>query len=174
MQAAKLYASKTDSSYLCIKDFSFLPKKSAAFQKLSLLEMNEYEKILYIDSDAVVQDRCPNIFEMDIEGLAAVPDFDDSIEEHKAREIKTINRLNLNNIKPFCSGVFLTDRNWRQSKKGFVYDLLNKSTLRDQDILNKAQDGSPYTQLSHDWGAWYREGKYISHYGGLKRKEEFL
>ena len=172
-EAAKGYASRTGSEYRCLTSLMWVTGESATFQKLALLGMDEYDYILYVDSDAIVQPDCPDIFSLGLSGLAAVPDFDPVLHRHaEDRKIHALGLLN----RPFCAGVLFADRGWRQAVRWRVKRLMddNKSMI-EQDILNKAHDDvfEEYHQLSPDWGAWYCTGKYIDHFGGTRRKNEW-
>lgn len=172
--SAKEYALRTNADYHCIEDFSYLPDFSAAFQRYAMFEMDNYEYIFYVDSDAIITSFCPNIFDLGISGLAAVADFDESNPEHLRRMKKLRKRLKLQNKSLFCNGIFLSDKNWRLKIKDKFLSLIKKERdIRDQYALNRSHDGEPWHELSYHWGAWYRQGKYIQHYGGKKAKEFF-
>jgi len=173
MISAQEYAKKVGAEYLCIKDHSFLNNESAAYQRIALFDMDDYDYIFYIDSDAIVQECCPDIFKMGVEEFAAVPDFDPAIRGHKKRIKQKIHKMRLSDLNPFCSGVMLTTLSWRRSKRDIIYKLVRDTEWADQDVFNIAQDGTPYTELHSDWGAWYKDGKYINHYGGSGRKKDF-
>lgn len=173
-KSAIKYSGYTNSDYICINDFSYLPNFSAAFQRYAMFDMNDYDYIFYVDSDAIITEICPNIFDLKIEGLAAVADFDKNDINHLKR-IKTVNKnLNLQNSELFCNGIFLCDRNWRLKIKDiFLYIIKKEPNMRDQHALNKAQNGINWHELSYHWGAWYKRGDYIKHYGGKRGKQEF-
>lgn len=173
-KSAEKYALKTNSDYYCIEDFNYLPEFSAAFQRYAMFEMDNYEYIFYIDSDAIVTDCCPDIFKLNISGLAAVADFDKNNPIHLERIKKLKRRLRLKNKSLFCNGVFLSDADWRLKIKDKFLSLINENkNIRDQYALNKAQDGINWHELSYHWGAWYKQGNYIKHYGGKRSKEIF-
>jgi lipopolysaccharide biosynthesis glycosyltransferase len=168
------YALSTKSDYLCITDFSNYPNWSATYQRYAMFDMLEYDYILYVDSDAIISKDCLNIFKMGIRGLGAVPDFDLENPDHLKRNEDLKKILNLKTITPFCCGVMITDLDWRVRMRERVLDIMEKNpSMGDQEIINKAQDGEEYYQLSSDWGAWYKDGKFINHYGGISRKKEF-
>lgn len=173
--SAKEYAVHVNADYYCIEDFSYLPCFSAAFQRYAMFEMDNYDYIFYVDSDAIITDSCPNIFDLNIKGLAAVADFDCQNPIHLKRMEKIRKKLKLQNKSLFCNGVFLSDIDWRKNIKDRFLSIINKNNkIRDQHALNKAQDGEAWHELSYHWGAWYKQGKYIKHYGGKKAKENYL
>jgi len=173
-ESAINYAFSTKSDYLCITDFSNYPNWSATYQRYAMFDMLEYQQILYVDSDAIILKDCPNIFKMGITGFGAVPDFDLENVDHIKRNENLKRQLNLKNITPFCCGIMISDLDWRMRMKEKVLEIMKEyPNMGDQEIVNKSQDGEDYYQLSSDWGAWYKNGKFINHYGGLSRKKEF-
>jgi len=172
-QQAQEYSKITNSDYMCITDNSYLPNKSAIHQRFKMLELDQYDNILYIDSDAIVMPNCPNIFEIDYTGFAAVDDYDWSNPYNQKRLEIQRKKFNSTTHYPFCSGVMLTSKSWRQENKQAIFELLETTDLPDQDILNIVCKDTPYTRLSLDWGAWYKNSKYITHIGGSARKKNF-
>ncbi len=171
-QSAEQYAKTVGADYICLDNNKFLPTHPAPFQRFKMFEL-DYDYILYLDSDTIVHSNCPNLFEMNINGLAAVPDYDWTKEKNQPILNRMAKKLKLQNHLPFCSGVLLTDRQWRNEHKSVAFELLQDPSLYDQDILNKIQDNTPYHQLSSEFGAWYKNGKYITHYGSRARKVQF-
>jgi|LakMenE01Jun11ns_1017448.scaffolds.fasta_scaffold9904145_2 lipopolysaccharide biosynthesis glycosyltransferase len=172
---AKKYAQKHNADYLQINDYDFLPNKHAVYQKLKFLELDNYDQILYIDSDAVILDDIPNIFDLDVP-FAAVPDYDWSSTAKTTIQIKQklCNIYNASNdYLPFCSGVILANKNFIQSCRPIYKKYIDEyETQHDQGILNRCvvELGEKYHTLSSDWGAWYKRGKYIIHLGAHHKK----
>ena len=171
-ESAIKYASRCDADYMCITDLSAFPNHSATFQRFVMFDMTQYEQVFYVDSDAIIMDICPNIFEMGVVGMGAVPDFNLSEKSHINRNATVMKKLNLKNLRPFCSGVLIMDSDWRMRKKDAAMLWMDKM-VRGQHVLNKIQDGEEYYQLSDDWGAWHTRGKYIEHWACADGKLRF-
>ncbi len=168
--SCQAYADRVGASYMCIGGDSWFPGLHASYQKLAFLDMPVYDNVLYVDSDAVIQPGCPNAFEIENCGLAAVPDFDPALLDHERRRQRTKVRLGIKG-EPFCAGVLLVTREWCEKMRGPVLQNLHllAPEFSEQGILNMVTDGKSYTQLSPDWGAWYRDGKFINHYGADRK-----
>lgn len=175
---AKKYSQVCDSDYKQITDCSFLPNKHPIYQRLELLHYTDYDQILYLDSDAVVLNNCPNIFELykDHE-FCAVSDMDWDSSSAYTNKIKT-KLLKLyrasENYKPFCSGVMLFSKSMIKKIRPMYMNYIDEyDTQHDQGILNRCivELGESYTTLSSDWGAWYRKGKYIIHLAAHAKKD---
>lgn len=170
--SAKEYATRIKADYLCIDNCDYLPDHHPTFQRFKMFEMDEYDNIFYVDSDAIILNDCPNIFEIEYDDIAAVPDYDWSdIKNHdKLNNIRKFYKCE--NILPFCCGVFLTSVKWRTEHKDiFFKELKNLKRYHDQQILNHICKNEYYTPLSRDWGAWDKlDSKYIIHYGANNKK----
>lgn len=110
----------------------------------------DYEKILYLDCDMVVEDDVALLFNSDIEGclLGAVKDIDYAgvYKESNERRNYTQNILKLNNpFNYFQAGVLVM--NLKEFRKRFtVKELLDVATSykwkhHDQDVLNHLCEG---------------------------------
>jgi len=172
---AKQYADKFDADYMQINDYDFLPQKHAVYQKLKFLELNGYDKILYIDSDAVILDDAPNLFDINAD-FAAVPDYDWSSTSKTTINIKK-KLCKIYNASddylPFCSGVILANKTFIERCRPIYNKFLDEyATQHDQGILNRCvvELGEKYHTLSSDYGAWYKKGKYIIHLGAHNKK----
>ncbi len=181
-QQAKSYASQCNADYVQITDCNFLPDKHPAFQRLKLFEM-DYDQILYLDSDAIIMNDVPNIFDMyqDHEFCATMDiNWHSSSEYYKKVREKVCTRYNASqNYLPFCSGVMLMNRDWiakaKNIYKKYLYEF-DKNGYYDQGIMNSVvvEMGEQYTVLPEDWGAWYKKGKYIIHLATNKKKNFVL
>lgn len=176
---AKKYASQCDADYVQITDCSFLPDKHPAFQRLKLFDMDQYDQIFYLDSDAVILDNVPNIFELyPNHEFCATMDINWHSDSKYYKEVKkkVCNRYNASqNYLPFCSGVMLMNRVWINKAKSIYTKYLNEYDVGgyyDQGIMNSCivEMGEQYTILPPDWGAWYKKGKYIVHLASAKKK----
>ena len=107
--------------------------------------MNQYPKILYLDSDMIIQQDVAQLFKTDIQGyyLAAVKDldtignyrFDKVMKEYLDKELKLDNPLDY-----FQAGVLLMNldemRKDLSSKKMVEMTLVKLWRQHDQDVLN--------------------------------------
>lgn len=180
---ARKYAAECNADYVQVTDCSFLPDKHPAFQRLKLFEMDQYDEILYLDSDAVIMNDIPNIFEL-YKGheFCATMDVNwhsDSIYYKNVKK-KVCERYNASDsYLPFCSGVMLMNRQWIDKAKSIYPKYLNEFDTRgyyDQGIMNSivVEMGENYSILPEDWGAWYKQGKYIIHLATNKKKKFVL
>jgi len=185
---AKIYAKKWNVEYHQITDCDYLPDKHPTFQRFKMYEW-DYDEILYLDMDAIILPDCPNPFEV-LSGstFSAVRDRPWDGSKMTAKEQMNKTRLLFNkaygakeNYRPFCAGVmFLTKEFFNKTRdiwRDYLYSFDKPSNGinggHDQAILNTlvAQifDGK-YNELGEEWGAWYRQGKYIEHIAHTKRK----
>jgi hypothetical protein len=176
---AKKYAKFCDSDYIQITDCSFLPDKHPCFQRLKLFHISNYDSILYLDSDAVLMDNVPNIFELYGQyDFCATWDINwDSQSKYYKNVLSQVQKKynSSNTYMPFCSGVMLLHRNFIDRAKTIYPKYLEEFNNRgyyDQGVLNKTvvEMGEQYTRLPEDWGAWYKTGKYIVHLATSKKK----
>tara|TARA_B100000424_G_scaffold270576_1_gene270355 strand:+ start:50 stop:745 length:696 start_codon:yes stop_codon:yes gene_type:complete len=179
---AKKYADKVNADYFCLKDYwSVLGNKfSAPYHKFYFYELfKTYDKILYIDSDAFVTKICPDIFKL-YDNFSAVKDFPKSNwgEMNTKRKNKTCKISEHHNF--FCSGVMLLDKKFYDKTKDKWESTLDywkdKTSQCDQTIQNImiAKYYGEYNILEPDWGAWYRRGRYITHYEQGRRNNNTI
>lgn len=180
-QQARKYAINCGADYIQITDCSFLPNKHPIYQRLKMFEMDEYEQILYLDSDAIVLDRAPSIF--DLYGnfpISAIPDI--PLEYDKSKYYRKV-RQQVNSVlgapedyRSFTSGIFLVNREFLNDAKHIYSQYLNTFEFKgahDQGLLNKCvlDIGKGYNMLPPDWGALNlrRTAKYIIHIWGFHK-----
>jgi predicted PolB exonuclease-like 3'-5' exonuclease len=160
------------------------------FQKLSFyyfFEKFDYEKIFLLDCDAVISDICPNIFEYDtVSGVTNIPK-EDSEEWPSMKEKfylpadthpKFLNQLENHDISNdydpyFCSGIVMFTRDFYEATKDhWIKELEYRNTrnnvgYHDQTVLNclayKYYPHYKINLLPEDWGAWWKDSKYINH-----------
>ena len=178
-QQAKKYAEQCDADYVQITDCSFLPDKHPAFQRLKLFEMGQYDQILYLDSDAVLLDNIPNIFELykdhDFCATMDINWHSDSVYYKGVRKQVCKRYKASESYLPFCSGVMLMSKEWISKAKEIYPKYLYEYDVGgyyDQGVMNSCiiDMGEQYTILPEDWGAWYKKGKYIIHLASVKKK----
>tara|TARA_B100000287_G_scaffold428439_1_gene479856 strand:- start:30 stop:704 length:675 start_codon:yes stop_codon:yes gene_type:complete len=184
-QRAKEYANKFGADYFCLDNTNWLGNDYApCYHTLYVYKLyKEYDKILYLDSDAVITKKCPNIF--DYNEFSAVIDNAPTPSGQKRLQRK----LEIHGIKNqhdyFCSGVILFDKKFLELTEQYWREELEhwkdiKNGQHDQSIFNVlvSKYYGKYNVLSYDWGAHWRTGKYINHYASSKTlkwtEENFL
>tara|TARA_Y100000992_G_scaffold268897_1_gene208294 strand:+ start:51 stop:731 length:681 start_codon:yes stop_codon:yes gene_type:complete len=185
-QRAKEYANKFGADYFCLDNTNWLGNDYApTFHKLYIYELfKKYDKIFYLDSDAIITKICPNIFEY--HRVSAV--VDDPLQTPNGRK-RNQRKLQIHKLpeihKYFCAGVILLDKEFMdKTKQHWREELQNWKDVRnaqhDQSVLNvlvsKYYGG--YNNLNYDWGAHWRAGKYVNHHAGPRTlswtEEKFL
>lgn len=175
---AKKYAQECNSDYHVITDTSFLPTKHPIYQKLKVFTFTDYDQILYVDSDAVICNNIPNIFDLYQEHEFSAPwdwNWDSSsvyYKKYKQRVNKIYNASE--NYNPFNSGVMLINKSFLiKNKDNWLkyIDSFDKKGFQDQGIFNKliVDNNEVYNNLPLDWGSCARKGKYIIHLYGHKK-----
>ena len=174
---ASEYAKKYNADYFCLKkEYDYLGKKyTPAYHKLFLYELfDDYDKIFFVDSDAIITKICPNIFEYDV--LSATRDnsltpsgFKKEARKHEVFGLK-------DDYIYFCSGVVLFDKKFYYQTKdhwrGVLEEACNnpRNIEHDQTVFNILTDRyyGKYNILDDDWGSHRRKGKFINHYSNNK------
>lgn len=184
-QQARRFAEEWNADYMMLTDDHYLPGRHPIYQRFKMYDFyKEYDQILYLDMDAIILPGCPNIFEeFDKEIFSAVKNHD---WEKNPKKYEPIRQEYINiyggqeYYRPFCSGIMLLSKKFFELTEGEweqyldIYD--NSRYHHDQGIFNKLVidklDGK-YNELDERWGAWYRQGKYIQHFGGPFNKRNF-
>jgi len=180
-QRAKEYADKFGADYFCLYNTDWLGNEYApCYHTLYVYKMYEkYDKILYLDSDAVITKNCPNIFNYD--KFSAV--LDNSKQTPSGKE-KNKRKLQIHNLPDthdyFCSGVILFDKKFLQLTEQYWKDELDcwkniKNGQHDQSVFNVlvSKYYGKYNLLDDDWGSWRKRGKFITHYSGPTQTSEW-
>jgi len=165
---ARKYAKKYNADYFCLRSDEWLGKEySPAYHKLYIYELFKegYDKIFYIDSDAIVREDCPNIFEYN--EFSACKDLSDTPSGIEKQRIKN-EKLNLSkDYNCFCSATVLFDREfYERTKDHWREELKNPQPQHDQSLFNILVDKyyGNYNILDNEWGHWRKKnGKFISH-----------
>ena len=183
-QRAKEYADKVGADYICLREFwSELGHWYApCYHKLFVYELFEkYDKIFYLDSDAVVTKHCPDIFQYD--KFSSVRDW--PYTEKGDRKQKRKNEVHEIESKHeyFCSCVLLLDKRFYSSTKDYwkmeldKWKMIRKQGVQhDQAIFNilVAKHYGDYNVLDGHWGAWWKSNpKFVVHYANVSPKLNF-
>ncbi|MBW4557834.1 MAG: glycosyltransferase family 8 protein [Trichormus sp. ATA11-4-KO1] len=125
---------------------------SAAYYRLLAPDIlpNHLSKILYLDSDLIVNGSILELYSYDISNYI--------VAAHGKKVVTTKKRLELNNNYYFNSGVMLINlENWRNMNIGkqcldFIRNYPHMIKLWDQDALNKVIDGQ-FLNLDQKWNS---------------------
>ena len=171
---AEEYANKVGADYFCLSNTDWLGNDYApCYHKLYIYKIfKNYDKVFYLDSDAIITKLCPDIFEYNT--FSAVIDNVIGTPSGKKRLQR---KLDIHNITTqhdyFCSGVILFDKKFLHLTEQYWKEELDywkdiKGAQHDQSVLNVliAKYYGKYNVLDVDWGAWWRSGKYVKHYSG--------
>ena len=171
---AEEYANKVGADYFCLSNTDWLGDNYApCYHKLYIYEvLKNYDKVFYLDSDAIITKLCPDIFGYDT--FSAVID---NVVDTPSGKKRLQRKLDIHNITTqhdyFCSGVILFDKKFLHLTEQYWKEELDywkdiKGAQHDQSVLNVliAKYYGKYNVLDVDWGAWWRSGKYVKHYSG--------
>ena len=146
-----------------------------------MFELDDYDQIFYLDSDAIVMNDIPNIF--DLYGhhpISAIPDipFEYLNSKYYSSVIKKVNTVlgAPDDYRSFTSGIMLMNREFLDDAKDIwrkYLDTFEVKGAQDQGLLNKCvlDIGKGYNMLPGDWGALNlrRSAKYIIHVWGFHK-----
>lgn len=175
---ARKYAKKYNADYFCLRNTEWLGNYAPCYHKLYVYELLEYyDKVFYLDSDALITKDCPNIFKLN--DFSATRDCANTIAGNK----KILRKNEIHNLplthEYFCSSVVLfNQRFYKKTKKHWREELSKwkdvKNAQHDQSVFNVlvAKYYGKYNVLDYNWGAHWKRGKYIVHYGSPKPKLE--
>jgi len=169
---ARKYASKCGADYYKIEKLDdWLPGKGKHldFQKLKFLDFNEYDQILYLDSDLIIKDHAPSLFDMCNNIPAASTEYS-KIAPQLAEE------LGMPPDQYFNAGLIYFNRETIEILRPHIEEYLNKQkwAWEGQGLLNKLffDFNIKYLNLpSADWNPIPRcFGRYADHYAGAKKR----
>ena len=169
---AEQYAEKVNADYFKLETMDWLGENYApCYHKLYIYELaKKYDRILYLDSDCVITQFCPNIFERENIVMAAPDQPNNPSGRKKLRQHKenhslpdhlyfTTSVLHVN--KEFCE---TTEKHWQNALRDIEF---MQGSQHDQSLFNVlVAKHSSYKLLNPNWGAWYGKGHYIKHYYG--------
>lgn len=179
---ALTYAKKINADYLCWTNY-VLPGLSPVYQRLglfNLFEKSDYDFICYLDSDIIVNDNCPNIFNFnDFTVARNCESWEDPHEKYPLDA--PLHGLDLSYKKFFNSGIMLIPREFAEKTKPYLmkeinyWNSNNSRGIHDQSVMNclayKHWDHNRITLLSDEWGPWWKEGKFMDHFSSFRKNE---
>jgi len=169
-RCAKKYADKFSADYYMLsdpEDFSKAKGKHLDYQKLKIYDFLDYDFILYLDSDYIIKENAPNLFDLCGNNFSAVLDQGSAVVD-KAKE------LGMPYDRYFNAGMMYIPR-WVLEKTEDAIDdyLKNEYTLQGQGLLNKLfyDFDIPINNLNYmEWNPVKRTfGVYADHYSGNKK-----
>jgi lipopolysaccharide biosynthesis glycosyltransferase len=179
-QCAMRYAEKHDAEYVQFTGPRLYKDRSIVFEKLCVFDsqFDAYDKVFYVDMDALITPACPNVFEH--ERFAAVG----TVHPEKFLSQRSFK----SGYRYFNSGVMMFDRRVR---KVFSPELLDKYAkiyqnrdmkFHDQQFFNQliCHEYGNYDILDRKWNAKFegyagkqRTRDYVIHFMGVNDKGKF-
>jgi lipopolysaccharide biosynthesis glycosyltransferase len=168
---ARKYAKKCNADYYVITDPNdWIPGTGAhvAFQKFKVYDFLNYDRILYIDSDYIIKDTAPNIFDI-VDNFAAI--VDPGKTEHLAKNI------GIPATRYFNSGFLHFTKEILEKSKDEILkiNLRNKWQLKDQAVWNKVMYDLNIDFIKLDSDSWNPStktfGLYGDHYSGTNKNK---
>jgi lipopolysaccharide biosynthesis glycosyltransferase len=167
-----MYAKKCEADYykVSVAD-DFLPAKGKHldYQKLKIYDFIDYDRVVYLDSDFIIKDNAPNIFNLCGDNFAAVIDPGKTVGE-------LASNLGIPRDNYFNAGFMHITKNVLNKTKEFLAEYLEKEyEYQGQGLLNKLfyDKNINIKQLdAREWNPVNKTfGLYADHYaGGRKRK----
>jgi len=169
---AKSYAKKCGADYYMVTDLNdFKPAagKHIDYQKLKFYDFEEYDQIIYFDSDYIIKDNAPDLFEMCKDTFHAVTDPGKTVDE-------LATNLGIPRDRYFNAGFMFIPQKVIKMTKSIVEDYLKvEYEYQGQGLLNKLfyHANVEYTPLDgRDWNPVKKTfGTYADHYAGSKKKK---
>lgn len=169
---ARRYAELCGADYYKLinaEDYKPAIGKHLDYQKLKIYDFTDYDRIVYFDSDYIIKDNAPNIFDLCKENFSVVIDPGKSVEE-------LANNLSIPRNRYFNAGFMYLTIDVLNKTRPFVIEYLKEEyEYQGQGLLNKLFFDKNVTfneLLANEWNPVNKTfGLYADHYaGGRKRK----
>jgi lipopolysaccharide biosynthesis glycosyltransferase len=168
---AKRYAEKCGADYYKVEvadDFKLAAHKHLDYQKLKAYDFIDYDQIVYFDSDYIIKDNAPNLFEICGDKFSVCRDPGKAV-------LALANDLKIPIERYFNAGfMYLTKEVLNKSKDSLVKYLANDYSYEGQGMLNKMffdLDINFNPLPASDWNPVNRcFGTYADHYAGAKKR----
>lgn len=166
---AKKYAKKVEADYYIVtntNDWELGKERHPAYQKLKVYDFTNYDAICYIDSDYIIKDNAPNVFDLWKNNLCAVRQ-NDAGEKY---------RLELGIPPEYFpnTGFVYYPKDFLLQTKPYISEYMQKDyPLHDQGLLGKMlyDLNIKFLELEEkDWNPGNVFGTYGDHYGGRAKK----
>jgi lipopolysaccharide biosynthesis glycosyltransferase len=169
---ARQYAEKCEADYYKIetlRDWKPGEGKHLDYQKFKVLDFDEYDQILYLDSDLIIKNNAPDLFKI-CNNMPAASTEHSRIAPELAKE------LGMPSERYFNAGLIYFTRDTIEKLRPHVVEYLNKQSWswEGQGMINKLffDLNIKYLNLpAEDWNPIPRcFGKYADHYAGAKKR----
>jgi len=168
---ARLYAKKCDADYYVVTtpdDFKLAAGKHLDYQKLKAYDFNQYDQIVYFDSDYIIKDNAPDLFLLCKDQFSACVDAGKSAPRLAEELVIPANRY-------FNAGfMYLTKEVLDLTRPYLVEYLKNDYPFDGQGLLNKLffDKNIIFNPLpAHQWNPVGKTfGEYADHYAGKKKE----
>ena len=169
---ARDYAKKCNADYIKIDDphaWIYASGKHVTYQKLKVYDFVEYQRCLYLDSDYIIKNNAPNLFEICGDNFCAVTDPGSIVE-------KLASNLGIPRERYFNAGFMYLTKEVLDKTRNFLPEYLEKEyEFQGQGILNRLfyDKGIDFNRLdSYEWNPVKKTfGLYADHYSGFKKKK---
>jgi lipopolysaccharide biosynthesis glycosyltransferase len=168
---ARKYAQRTGADYYKIAsstDWKPGELKHVAYQKLKVYDLDEYDQIFYIDSDYIIKDTAPNIFDI------CQNNFSACLETYPI-VTQLADRLGIPEDRYMNSGMIYFTKEVLDLTRDKVQEyLVHDWEYMDQGLLNKLffDAGIDFYKLDpQKWNPAYAGfGLYADHYAGTNKR----
>ena len=169
---AKKYAKKCNADYYVVRtrdDFLPAARKHIDFQKLKMYDFLDYDSVLYMDSDYIIKDNAPDIFEICKNNFSAVRDYGKSVPD-------LAKGISIPEDRYFNAGfMHIPTKVLQETKNVLLSNYIHHEYKFDgQGCLNKMfyEQGIVFYPLkSEEWNPVKKTfGLYGDHYAGTKKR----
>lgn len=169
---ARRYAEKYGADYYLLNkadDYKPAVGKHLDYQKLKMFEFTDYDQVLYMDSDFIIKDTAPDIFELCGKKFGAATDHGKAVPGLAAE-------LEMPAEAYFNAGFMCVPKKVLNNTKPFVEEYLkNEYRFDGQGLLNKLFYDRNVKRLElngHEWNPVKMTfGLYADHYAGQKKRK---
>jgi lipopolysaccharide biosynthesis glycosyltransferase len=170
---AREYAKKCGADYYLLtnpSDYAPATNRHLDYQKLKAFDFVNYDSIIYFDSDYIIKNNAPNLFDLCGNKFHAVPDQGKSVENLALT-------LSMPRERYFNAGFMYLTKDILNATRNQISKYLEvEYELHGQGLLNKMffDNNIQFTPLDfREWNPVKRTfGLYADHYAG-KRKERW-
>lgn len=169
---ARRYAEKYGADYYKVTradDFALAKDKHLDYQKLKAYDFSNYDSIVYFDSDYIVKEEAPNLFDLCEDRFSAAPDSGKSVP-------MLAEKLGIPKERYFNAGFMYLPKKVLDSTRKYLPEYLEREYQFDgQGLLNKLfyDKNISFNPLKpHEWNPVSKTfGIYADHYAGVKKRK---
>jgi len=164
---ARKYAAKCNADYYKVvdpDDWKPAAGKHVTYQKMKVYDLTDYDLIVYLDSDYIIKDNAPNLFELCGNNFSAVTDPGSIVN-------KLANKLGVPRERYFNAGFFYITKPILDLSRSTALEYIKKDwDYEDQGLWNRMfyDLGIEYHPLkAEEWNPTEETfGLYADHYAG--------